>query len=118
MTSLVQDLRYSCRLLLRSPGFTAVAILSLALGIGGNVAIFGLMNAFVLRLLPAPNPGQLVFIQRASARGGVENDFRYEAYEQLRDHNRTLASLFAFDDTNISLTIDGQPELVPAEFDS
>src|SRR5579863_10296712 len=118
MLSLIHDLRYSWRLLRRSPGFAAVAILSIALGIGANTAIFSLMNAFVLRLLPAPHPQRLIFVERASAQGGVERDFPYEAFQQLRDHNRTLESSVAFDDTNISLSIDGQPEMAPAEFDS
>jgi hypothetical protein len=118
MIPLIHDLRYSWRLLRRSPGFASVAILSVALGIGANTAIFGLMNAFLLRLLPAPDPEQLVVIERASAQGGVERDFPYQAFEQLRAHNRTLESSVAFDDTNISLSIDGQPEMAPAEFDS
>ncbi len=115
---MLHDVRYSWRLLRRSPGFVSVAILSIALGIGANTAIFGLMNAFVLRLLPAPDPEQLVFVERTSAQGGFEGDFPYAAYEQLRGHNRTLESSVAFDDTNISLSIDGQPEMAPAEFDS
>lgn len=118
MIWLIHDLRYSWRLLGRSPGFAAVAILSIALGIGANTAIFSLMNAFILRLLPVPNPQQLIFVERASAQGGIERDFPYEAFQQLRDHNRTLESSFAFDDTNISLSLDGQPEMAPAEFDS
>src|SRR5579864_7918431 len=118
MNVLIQDLRYSARLLLRSPGFTVIALLSLALGIGANTAIFGLLDAFVLRLLPAPDPDQLVFVERVGVRGGVETDFPPEAWEQIRDHNRTLGASFAFDDTNISVTVDGQAEKVPAEFDS
>ena len=118
MNTLIQDLRYSVRLLRRSPGFTMVAVLSLALGIGANTAIFSLLDAFVLRSLPAPDPTQLVFIERVSARGGVETDFPPEACEQIRAHNRTLAASFAFDDTNISVTVNGQPEMAPAEFDS
>ena len=118
MTSLGHDLRYSWRLLLLSPEVASVAVLSIALGIGANTAIFGLLNAFILRLLPAPNPEQLVFVERATAQGGGQNDFPYEAYKQFRDHNRTLASSFAFDESNISLSINGQPEMVPAEFDT
>ena len=117
MSILVQDLRFALRVLRHSPGFTAVAILSMALAIGANTAIFTLMNAFVLRFLPAPDPEQLMFVERARARGGVETDFTYEAFRQLRDHNSTFASMIAFDDTNISVTVNGQPEMVPAEFD-
>src|SRR5580693_7734809 len=118
MISWVNDLRYSWRLLSRSPAFTAVAILSMALGIGANTTIFKMMNAFVLRLLPAPDPQRLVFVERTSPQGAIERDFSYEAFEQFRDHNRTIESSFAFDDTNISLSVDGQPEMATAEFDS
>jgi predicted permease len=118
MMTFWHDLRFSCRVLRRSPGFTAVAVLSIALGIGANTAIFSLMNAFVLRLLPAPDPEQLVFVERVRAGGGIDTDFPYEAYLQMRDHNRTLAGSFAFDDTNISASIEGLAEMAPAEFDS
>ena len=118
MALLVAELRGSLRLLRRAPGFASVAVLTIALGIGANAAMFNLMNAFVLRRLPAPNPEQLVFVKRAGSQGGLRADFPHEAYRQLRDHNHTLASSFAFDDTNASLSIDGQPEMVAAEFDS
>src|SRR5437868_2183490 len=76
------------------------------------------MNAFILRLLHAPHSEQVIFIERSSARQRIQTDFPYEAYEQLRDHSRTLAGMFAFDDANISVTVDGQPEMVSAEFDN
>ena len=117
MTTLVQDLRFTLRLLRHAPAFTAVAVLSIALGIGANTAIFTLMNAFVLRLLPAPDPEQLVWVERARIRSGLDTDFSYEAFEQFRDRNRAFAGMVAFDDTNINVTVDGQPEMVPAEFD-
>ena len=118
MMTFVQDLRFTLRLLRHAPAFAAIAVLSIALGIGANTAIFTLMNAFVLRLLPAPDPEQLVFVERARFRSGVETDFSYEAFEQFRDRNRTFAGMVPFDDTNISVTLDSQPEMVQAEFDS
>jgi hypothetical protein len=62
MTSLLPDLKFTLRALRRSPLFTAVVVLMLALGIGANTAIFSVMNAVVLRDLPVPNPQQVVFL--------------------------------------------------------
>ena len=60
LETLRQDIRYSLRMLLRSPGFTAVSVVSLALGIGANTAVFSLINTVMLRLLPVREPGRLV----------------------------------------------------------
>ncbi len=86
MTTLLQDLRYGARLLRRNPAFTTVAVLSLALGIGANTAIFTLIDAVMLRLLPVKDPGQLVLFGRA---------FPYPRYEQFRDRNDAFTGIFA-----------------------
>src|SRR5262247_1589587 len=67
-----QDLRYGLQMLRRNPGFTAVAVLSLALGIGANTAIFSLMDAALFKMLPVKNPEQLFFLERE----GVRKDFK------------------------------------------
>jgi putative ABC transport system permease protein len=88
------DLRYALRLMRRSPGFTAVALLSLALGIGANTAIFSLFYTLMLRQLPVDHPEQLVELVRNSP-----NEFHWagywgwEKYEYLRDHNRVFSGI-------------------------
>src|SRR5437762_3772413 len=116
MGTLWQDLRYGIRMLGKSPGFTVIAILTLAMGIGANTAVFSLVDAFLLRLLPVKNPHQLVFVHATRAKGGTTGSFSYPTFEQFRDRNHSLAGIFAYDDTHISVTVDGQPEYVDGDF--
>jgi predicted permease len=92
--SLLQDLRYGLRMLRRSPGFTAAAVLSLALGIGANTAIFSLIDALLLEELPVKNPQQLVTISSVSA-GGRDRMFSYTAYKDFRDQTESFAGALA-----------------------
>src|SRR6266704_2277872 len=80
MGILFQDLRYGARMLLKNPGFTAVAVLTLALGIGANTAIFNLLDAIVLRSLPVREPGQLFFVTT----GGPVSGLSYATVEHLQ----------------------------------
>lgn len=111
-----QDLRYAWRMMLRSPGFTLTAVVTLALGIGANTATFSLIDAFLLRLLPVKHPEQLVFVQRVLPMGGIEDGFSYPAFEQFRDRNRSFSGIFAIDGSTFIVSIDGQPEVVSGDF--
>ena len=82
------DLRHAFRAVRNNPGFAAVAILSLALGIGANTAIFGLMDAVLLRILPVRDPGQLVFVQTAGTAG--RDGPPYPCFELFRDHAQSF----------------------------
>jgi hypothetical protein len=91
--TLVQDLRYGGRMLRKSPALTAVAILSLALGIGANTAIFTLIDALMLKMLPVKNPSELVELSRYHQ--GQHSSFSYPWYEQFRDRSHSFTGVFA-----------------------
>ncbi len=129
LETLGQDIRYGTRQLRRSPGLTAVAIISLALGIGANTAIFSLLDAVLLKSLPVQNPHQLVLLDWVSQAwpsvvnsltGSMNDDdggrttstsFSYPAYEQIRDHTEAFASTAALAGAESELNIgyEGQP---------
>jgi predicted permease len=89
------DVRYSLRMLRRSPTFTAVAVLTLALGIGANAAIFNLIDAALLRTLPVADPESLVLVQVANRQGRPSSSFSYPQFLYMRDHVRRLSGVFA-----------------------
>lgn len=105
----VQDARHGLRRLLRAPVFTAVALVSLALGIGANTAIFSLVNALFLRPLPIQRPEQLVSLQNRSGGGTASlfTAFSYPNYEDLRDRNDVLAGLIGYRFAPLSVSRDG-----------
>src|SRR5207244_1375620 len=90
----MNDLKFAFRQLLKNPGFTAVAILTLALGIGANSAIFTVINPLILRSLPVSNPEELVQVVTKS-KASLANSFSYPFYRMLRDDGRSLSGLFA-----------------------
>ena len=99
--ALWQDLRYGLRMLRKSPSFTAIAMLTLALGIGANTAIFQLLDAVRLRSLPVPSPGE---IARIEVRGGnhgfgvsrIDSDLTYPLFEQIRSQQEGFSGVFAW----------------------
>src|SRR5262245_18169514 len=93
MGNIGQDVRYAMRMLRQAPVFTAVAIGSLALGIGANTAIFTLMDAIMLRWLPVQNPQELVVLGRNPTRFNVS--FNYPDYRYIRDNSRSYAGVIA-----------------------
>jgi len=95
METLWQNVRYSVRRLRRSPGFTSVAVLSLALGIGANTAIFSLVYALLLRTLPVRDPGKLVELLHRYPGEPHLNGFSWQAYQLMREHNHVFSGLIA-----------------------
>ena len=103
-----KDVRYALRILGKSPGFTAAAVLSLALGIGINTAVFSLINAVLLRMLPVKNPERLVVFNH-------RNDFSYPLYEDLREGNTVLSGLLCRFTIPASMSTAGQTDRISAE---
>jgi predicted permease len=114
---LLQDLRYSLRVLFQNPGFAAVAVLSLALGIGANTAIFSIVDAVLLKWLPVSSPQELVVIARNPVEPSV--GFNYPDYEYIRDHNQVFSGILVSGGGRaLSMTVPdegshGSSELVP-----
>src|SRR5579872_7052431 len=104
MNTLLQDLRYGFRMLARNPGFTAIAILSLALGIGVNTAIFSLVNSALLRPLPVEHPEQVVHL-RASLKGGRDTfNLSFPVYQDLVERSTAFNGVAAARFVTVSLS--------------
>ena len=115
MESLRQDLRYALRGLRRSPGFTTVALLTLALGIGVNASIFSLVNAILLRPLPVERPGELVDIYGHAATANSHETHSYPNYLDYRSQTRTLSDLAGYSNFFAHMSIEGSSDLVVGE---
>ena len=113
-----QDARYALRGMRRSPGFTAVAVLSLALGIGANTAIFSLMNTVILRLLPVQHPEQLVELLLKYPDQPRTNGWSPQSYQHFRDHNHVFSALTGMSRDNFLnvRTAGSEPEIMIGDY--
>lgn len=115
MTAFLNDLAYALRGLFRTPGFTLVAVLTLALGMGANTAIFSLVDRLLLRPLPLPEPGRLMVVTEFSAGSGAPRDnLSWPDFEDLRRDAASFTGLAATRNAGVNLTGDGEPEQLRA----
>jgi predicted permease len=110
MNTLSQDLRYAARVLLKSPGFTVVAVLAVALGIGANSAIFSVVNAVLLKPLAYKDPGQLILINHNYKKIDLKASVSAPGYIYYRDNAKSFSDVSAFTGLNVNMTGEGEPE--------
>jgi predicted permease len=119
MAILLQDLRYAVRALRKSPLFVSVAVLSLALGIGANTAIFTLIHQLILQYLPVRHPEELVLLTARGNHYGSNNGpnaLSYSMYQDFRDRNQVFRGMFCRNGTTASVSFYGRTELAAVEF--
>jgi putative ABC transport system permease protein len=114
LQDLAQDLRYGLRMLRKTPGFTAVAILTLALGIGANTAIFSLIDAVLLKSLPVQNPNELVLVRMVTpeSKGDPDTDISNPVWQQIRDRQDVFSGAFVFSNSRFDLAQGGATQYV------
>src|SRR5215510_8321989 len=118
MGGILADLKFTLRTLRRSPLFTLIAVLSLALGIGANAAIFSLVDQLLLRLLPVKDPDSLVMLsQRGTNMGGNDGERAnsYPIYQDYQQRAEAFSEVICEKMTDVAITLDGQTEKVSAE---
>ncbi|MFN0121671.1 MAG: ABC transporter permease [Blastocatellia bacterium] len=122
MQTLFQDLRFGARMIFKQPGFAALAVITLALGIGANTAIFSLLDQVLLRRLPVVNPDELVILRspgpirgHGSSDSDIATSFSVPMYKGLRDNNQVFAGLLARYAIPLSLSAQGQTERAEGE---
>jgi hypothetical protein len=131
--TLWQDLRYGARMLIKQKGITAIALLTLALGIGANTALYSIVDSMLLKTLPVKEPGRLVLFRSTSARefspgsyGGywdldpatgqnVMTSFPYQSFLRMRQQQSVLSDLFAFGDVSLNVNADGQSDVASGQ---
>ena len=117
MNNFVQDVRYGFRVLAKSPGFAIVAILTLALGIGANTAIFSMVDSFLFRPLPVKDPQQLTVIAYQQKNGPVLNQFSIAEYHDMRNATpETFSGLFGYQVGMDGLSVDGQADRIMTNY--
>src|SRR6185312_12268678 len=114
MTSLFLDIRYALRRLRSTPGFTLIAVITLALGIGANTAIFTVIDAVLLRPLPYRDPAQLVLLSEHTPRFPLLS-VSYQNYEDWRDQSQSFSAMGAVRTLGTTLTGSGEPERLTAQ---
>jgi len=107
LSVMLNDLKFAFRQLLKNPGFTAVAVITLALGIGANTAIFNLLDAIVLRSLPVREPGRLFFVTT----GGPVSGLSYATVEHLQRDDVEVGPVFAYRSTKVRLNTANQTDV-------
>lgn len=118
MRSLTDDLRYAVRQMTKSPGFAAVAIITLALAIGANTAVFSVIDAVMLRPLPYDHPERLIEAQSVNTHNPLSGAVSYPDFFDWRAQNRTLDHLVSYHDGQYTLIGTASPAHVDAEITS
>src|SRR5580692_7805725 len=120
-SGILQDVRFAFRILRKTPLITGVALLSLALGIGANTAIFSLIDAVMLRMLPVSHPEQLMFVNTNSVQSGsvrVSRNISNAALKQMQDRAKSVTGVAATEDHagKLNVQVNGQSELTSGNF--
>jgi predicted permease len=113
METFLQDIRHGARMLAKNPGFTVVAILTLALGIGANTAIFSIVNAYLLRPLPVKDPGQVTVLAVQQKQGFLQTQFSIANYQDVSNQTTAVFSdVFAYQLQLDGLSVDGKADRI------